>query len=211
MDSPALRRMLDARPDCRADARRNVERLVAAARAAVAEDGVGVSAHDIARRAGVGVGTFYRRVPSLAALLTAVLDEVLDEITALADRALAEPDAWAGFHTFATGYVRLRAESCGINEALGGAGPDLDVRLAGIRRRLRDLVARAQRAGSMRTDLGWQDVAFLLAAAATAAGTLGLRAGDRQWERNLAVILDGLRAVPTGRLPGRPPRLPRSS
>ncbi|MFG2846640.1 TetR/AcrR family transcriptional regulator [Kitasatospora sp. NPDC048296] len=179
----------------RADARRNVERLVAAARIAVAEVGVGVSSHEIARRAGVGVGTFYRRVPSLEALLEAVLDEVLDEITQLADRALADPDPWHGLGEFAAGYVRLRAESCGISEALGGACPDgLAERLTGMRERIRQLVERAQVVGAMRVDVAWQDVAFLLAAAATGDHTLGLRADDRQWERNLGIILDGLRA-----------------
>ncbi|MGC0417696.1 TetR/AcrR family transcriptional regulator [Embleya sp. AB8] len=185
----------------RADARRNVERLVDAARVAVAEIGVGVSAHEIARRAGVGVGTFYRRIPSLEVLLAAVLDEILDEITDLADRALADPDPWHGFREFADAYVRLRAESCGIGQALGGHHADgLAPRLADLREAIRSLVERAQAAHAMRADLAWQDVPFLLAAAATDDRTLGLRADGRQWEHNLRIILDGLRA--TG--PGRP-------
>nr|WP_079320063.1 helix-turn-helix domain-containing protein [Microbispora sp. GKU 823] len=75
----------------RADARRNMERLVEAARAAVAEIGVEVTAHEIARRAGVGIGTFYRRVSSREALLEAVLDEVLAEMADLAADAAATP------------------------------------------------------------------------------------------------------------------------
>ncbi|MEU5418448.1 TetR/AcrR family transcriptional regulator [Streptomyces sp. NPDC001407] len=180
----------------RADARRNVERLVEAARVAVAEVGVGVSAHEIARRAGVGVGTFYRRIPSLEVLLGMVLDEVLDEVADVADRALEDPDPWSGLCAFAAAYVRLRAESCGINEALGGAcGDTLAPRLEDLRGRIRHLVERAQEAGAMRTDIAWQDVPFLFAAAATGDHTLGLRASDQQWERNLRVILDGLRPV----------------
>jgi AcrR family transcriptional regulator len=61
----------------RADAQRNVERLVAAARTAIAEAGTGVTAHEIARRAGVGVGTFYRRAGSREALVAAVLAELI--------------------------------------------------------------------------------------------------------------------------------------
>ncbi|MDN3357467.1 TetR/AcrR family transcriptional regulator [Actinomadura sp. DC4] len=180
----------------RADARRNAERLVKAARIAVAEVGVGVSAHEIARRAGVGVGTFYRRIPSLQALLGTVLDEILVEILDLADRALDDPDPWNGLRVFAVAYVRLRAESCGVGEALGGAGGDaLTVRLASLRDRIRRLVERAQSAGVMRADLAWQDVPFLFAAAATGERTLDLQADDQQWERNLGVILDGLRPV----------------
>lgn len=193
----AVERLLgDAAP--RADARRNVTRLVEAARDAVAEVGVTVTAHEIARRAGVGIGTFYRRVPSREALLSAVLGEVLDEIAAVADEALADTDPWRGFRTFADRYVALRAESCGITEALGGAcGDDLDQPLTALRRRIRTLVTRAQRAGAMRTDVGWRDVAFLLASAATADRTLGVRAAPRQWHRNLTVVLDGLRAPAT--------------
>ncbi|MYW01854.1 TetR/AcrR family transcriptional regulator [Streptomyces sp. SID3343] len=190
----------------RADARRNVARLVEAARIAVAETGVGVSAHEIARRAGVGVGTFYRRIPSLEALLAAVLDEILDEIANLADQALEDPDPWHGFCVFAAGYVRLRTESCGVNEVLGGAcGDALTQRLGDLRARIRRLVEGAQAAGAMRTDIAWQDVPFLLAAAATGERTLGIQAGSRQWERNLHIVLDGLRPSQTSMLPGSPP------
>ncbi|MGP3988239.1 TetR/AcrR family transcriptional regulator [Streptomyces sp. 3N207] len=190
----------------RADARRNVERLVEAARIAVAEVGVGVSAHEIARRAGVGVGTFYRRIPSLEVLLQAVLDEVLDDIEDAAEQAMEDPNPWRGLCAFATAYVRLRAESCGINEALGGAcGDALAPRLEDLGERLRLLVERARSAGAVRTDIAWQDVAFLFAAAATGERTLGLRAGEQQWERNLRIVLDGLRPAQPGTLPGAPP------
>ncbi|MCX4750864.1 TetR/AcrR family transcriptional regulator [Kitasatospora sp. NBC_01287] len=179
----------------RADARRNVARLVVAARTAIAELGVDASAHEIAARAGVGVGTFYRRIPSREALLLAVLDEVLGEMIELADRALAEPDPWQGLSTFAAAYVGLRTESCGIGEALGGAcGAALEATLAALRERFRLLVERAQEAGAMRRDLRWQDVPFLLASvAATGERTVGLRAGGEQWRRTLQVLLDGLR------------------
>jgi len=190
----------------RADARRNVELLVEAARTAVAEVGVDVSAHEIARRAGVGVGTFYRRIPSLEVLLTMVLEEVLDEILETADQALKDPDPGSGLFVFATAYVRLRVESCGINDALGGScGVALDQRLDELRARIRRLVERAQAAGIVRTDIAWQDVPFLLAAASTQGRTLGLQAGDQQWDRNLRIILDGLRPTHTGALPGPPP------
>ncbi|WP_327129433.1 TetR/AcrR family transcriptional regulator [Streptomyces sp. NBC_01727] len=190
----------------RADARRNVERLVEAARVAVAETGVGVSAHEIARRAGVGVGTFYRRIPSLEVLLEAVLEEILDEITHLAEQALEDPDPWNGLCVFAAAYVRLRTESCGVSEALGGAcGDALAQRLEDLRARIRRLVERAQAVGAMRTDIAWQDVPFLFAAAATGERTLGMQAGSQQWERNLQIVLDGLRPTQPSMLPGTPP------
>jgi AcrR family transcriptional regulator len=190
----------------RADARRNVERLVLAARTAVAEVGVEVTAHEIARRAGVGIGTFYRRVSSREALLEAVLGEVLGEAAELGERALADPDPWRAFETFAAGYVRIRAESCGIRDAIGGAcGPALDRILGELRELVRRLVERAQEAGVVRSDVAWQDVPFLLAAVATGERTMGLRAGAEQWERNLRIVLDGLRAAGAAPLPGEPP------
>jgi len=80
---------------------------------------------------------------------------------------------WHGFCGFAAALVRLRAESCGIGEALGGAcGPALDKSLADVRARIRLLVERAQQAGVMRPGVAWQDVPFLLAAAATRPGTV---------------------------------------
>jgi len=202
---PAVERLLDDgsgyRP--RADARRNVERLVAAAREAAAEIGGEVTAHQIAHRAGVGIGTFYRRVGTLETLLEAVLDEILGEIIAKADEGLADDDPWAGFTGFAMAYIRLRNELCDINETLGDV---VGERRGDLRDRIRRLVDRAQDAGAMRTDITWQDVAFLLVAAATPDHTLGLRAGAEQWERNLTVTLDGLRAREPGALPGKPPR-----
>jgi AcrR family transcriptional regulator len=190
----------------RADARRNVERLVAATRAAIAETGVDASAHEIAARAGVGVGTFYRRVPSREVLLLAVLDEVLADIARAADRALRLPDPWQGLSEFAAAYVGLRSESCGIGEALGGAcGTDLDATLAALCERFRLLVERAQAAGAMRSDVAWQDVPFLLASVATGRRTLGLQAAGEQWRRNLTVLLDGLRTPTPTPLTGEAP------
>ncbi|MFX0577575.1 TetR/AcrR family transcriptional regulator [Nocardia nepalensis] len=177
----------------RADARRNLERLITAARAAIADTGVTVTAREIAQRAGVGKGTFYRRVRSLDTLLEAVLEEVLDEARAAADRALADPDPWQGFTEFATVYVRLRAESCGVNDALGGAGScDLGDTITELGDSLRRLVDRAQQAGAMRDDITWCDVAFALAGIATQPRTIGLQAAPDQWTRNLRIVLDGL-------------------
>ncbi|MFE0462858.1 TetR/AcrR family transcriptional regulator [Kitasatospora sp. NPDC058965] len=193
----------------RADARRNVERLVAAARVAIAEVGVDASAHEIAARAGVGIGTFYRRIPSREALLLAVMAELLGEMAAAADRALTDPDPWQGLCAFAARYVELRAESTGVGEALGGAcGEGLDRELAELRERFRLLVERARAAGRLRPDLAWQDVPFLLASVATGSHTLGLRADPDQWRRNLTLLLDGLRTPSPTPLPGEPPSAP---
>lgn len=188
----AVEKLLADRP--RADAQRNVQRLVEAAREAVVEVGTAVTAHEIARRAGVGIGTFYRRLPSLKALLEAVLADTLAEIVELADDAMRDDDPWRGFSAFAAEYVRLRAASCGINDVLGSdRSLDLSVLLAELRDRLRRIVERAQAAGAMRADVTWQDVAFLLAGILIDGHTIGLTVGDAQWSRSLPVLLDGLR------------------
>lgn len=180
----------------RADARRNVERLVRAARDAVDEVGVTVTAHEIARRAGVGIGTFYRRVPSREALLEAVLADTIDEMIQLAEVARGRADVWAGFCDFAEQYAQLRTASCGVNEALGGAGGlALADRIAALRKEVRLLVKEVESAGELRTGLTYQDVAFALASVVPADHTLGLTARSDQWRRNLRVILDGLHAA----------------
>jgi AcrR family transcriptional regulator len=179
----------------RADARRNVERLIAAVRQALDEQGLAVTTRDIAHRAGVGLGTLYRRVPSLDALLAAILTDIIDEMTDRARRAVDDPDPWHGFVEFVEVYVRLRASSCGLHDALSGAadGLDLVVRINRLQRAMRRLVQRAQHAGVIRDDLDWRDVPFVLATAIPADHTIGLEAKPDQWHRNLRIILDGLR------------------
>ena len=197
VSSTAIDRLLAdeaARP--RADARRNVERLVTAAREALDETGLDVTAHEIARRAGVGIGTLYRRVGTREALLRAVLLELLDGMLTAADRALDGDDAWRGLVDFATVYVRLRAASCGVNEALGESDARLDLSdtSAALRERLENLVGRAHEAGAMRADVTWQDIAWLLAGVVPGDHTIGLTSGGDQWRTSLRVVLDGLRA-----------------
>lgn len=179
----------------RADARRSAERLVAAARVALDEVGLQATTRDVARRAGVGLGTLYRRVPSLDALMTAILVDTIDEMTDLALRAREAEDAWAGFAAFAADFVQLRASSCGLHAALSGAGgPDLEPRVARLRDAVRDLVRHAQAAGAIRADVDWADVPFVLASAIPPEHTLGMAARSDQWRRNLAIVLDGLRS-----------------
>lgn len=184
-----------AGPAPRADARRNVERLVAAARAAVDEVGTTVTAHEIARRAGVGIGTFYRRVPSREALLEAVLAGAIDEMTELARSARVAEDPWPAFAAFAADYVRLRATSCGLNEALGGAGGlALADRIDDFGKEFRALVRRLQSARVLRAGLTYRDIAFALAGVVPQTRTLGMTAGRTQWRTTLRIVLDGIRA-----------------
>lgn len=181
----------------RADARRNVERLVAAARSALDEDGLGVTTRGVARRAGVGLGTLYRQVPSLEALLQAILFDSIAEMTVQAIRALEEPDPWHAFAGFAETFVQLRAASCGLNAALSRDHDDvLDGEIGKLRLAVRKLVRHGQDAGVLRADLDWRDVPFVLASAIPTDHTIGLTARADQWRRNLKIILNGMRVDP---------------
>lgn len=194
-DSAVAALLAQNRP--RADAQRNAERLVAATREALDELGLAVTTRDIAHRAGVGLGTLYRRVPSLDALLAAILTDTIDEMTDRAAHALDSPDPWQGFAAFAEVYVQLRASSCGLHDALSGRGErlDLEPRITRLRRAMRQLVQRAQEAGVLRADVDWQDVPFALATAIPPGHTIGLVPRDDQWRRNLRIVLDGLRSA----------------
>jgi AcrR family transcriptional regulator len=185
----------------RADARRNAERLVAAARAALDEEGLGVTTRDVARRAGVGLGTLYRQVPNLDELLAAILFDAIAEMTAEAARALQDPDPWQGFARFAETFVQLRAASCGLHDALSTDDHDksIDTEVTRLRQAVGELVRHTQQAGALRPDIDWRDVPFALASAIPADHTIGIPARPDQWKRNLTIILDGMRARPENR------------
>lgn len=184
----------------RADARRNVQRLVAAARAAVDEEGLDVTTREVARRAGVGLGTLYRQIPDLDELLSAIVLDAIAEMTVEATRALDDPDPWKGFVHFAEVFVQLRAASCGVHDALGGEHAEaIDAEVTRLRQAVGDLVRHAQEAGALRTDLDWHDVPFALAGAIPGERTIGISAKPDQWRRNLAIILEGMRAPSAAR------------
>jgi AcrR family transcriptional regulator len=177
----------------RADARRNYDTLVGAARAVFAEDGTSAPLDDIAERAGVGIGTLYRHFPTRQALLEAVY---VDEVEAMARAAedLSELPPWDALSQWLHQYVGFAATKRALNEALLEAAPDSDVLLvcrtaiagAGTR-----LVERAQRAGVVRADTDFMDVGRMVAGIAMVP-----TADPGQKERLLELALDGLRYRP---------------
>jgi AcrR family transcriptional regulator len=180
----------------RADARRNRDRVLDAARAAFAAEGSDVSLDEIARRAGVGAGTVYRHFPSKEVLFEAVvfdrMGELIEEARALSDA----PDPGRAFSSFVERLAREGALKRDLVETLSSDGIHLQLGQAPILQALVDVLAqlldRAQRAGAVRSDIGVDDVMALVTGAAYAICHSG--ADDERTRRLLAIMYDGLRA-----------------
>ena len=180
----------------RADAKRNIERLLDAARIAIARDGPDASLDDIARDAGVGSGTLYRHFPTRVALHEAVYREEVQRLCAEGDRLLdSDTEPGEALSEWLRAYVSFGAVKRGLMGPLTTAlGQDSDlfatcksmVKTTGGR-----LVERAQAAGTIRDDVDVTDV-LMLASAIAHAGEL-TREGSDLSGRLLAVAIDGLR------------------
>jgi len=181
----------------RSDAKRNRERIVSSARELFALSGVDVPTREIARHAGVGVGTLYRHFPERADLVDAVLAESFEELVALAETALAEPDPWRGFTRFVEEALMLHGRNRGLKDVVETQAHGRTQAQA-MRRRLRPLVAklvaRAQEDGSLRSDFTPQDIALVFWATDRVIELAGDTAPD-VWRRQLGFVLDGLRAA----------------
>src|SRR3954467_15079526 len=110
----------DAEPRLRRDAERNRRRILAAAADAFAEGGLGVTMDEIARCAGVGVGTVYRRFPDKELLIEALFEERIDELVALAEAARDDPDPFAGIVRFFETFLAVQAADRGLKEVVLG-------------------------------------------------------------------------------------------
>jgi AcrR family transcriptional regulator len=149
----------------RADAQRNLDRLLEAAAECFAEQGVDASIDEIARRAGVGHGTVFRRFPTKDALLAAVLAGQMLQLSNTADLAYGEADAGEAFDRFVRNVGEAYARNRLLIEGLKRceAMPEVDALLASVSR----LLQRAQDAGTVRTDISAEDVLALVPAASS--------------------------------------------
>ena len=190
----------------RADARRNRERVLAAAADLLAESGLRAPMEEIARRAGVGVGTVCRNFPTKQAMVDAVLVDLYETLLQDALDGLANPDAGAGFETFVVALSAFQARHRALAEQMAN---DMETPTAppAARERLwvaiSQLVERAQAVGTVRADIGPADVALLLSGVAHGTAVAGdLQHGLR--DRYVRIILDGLRPTGASPLPGEP-------
>ena len=195
----------------RADAARNRARILEAARAAFAEGGLDVGVEEIARRAGVGKGTLYRRFPTKESLVLAIFDDRLADLERFAAAAAEEPDAWEALAGFLADAARLQADNQGFFEVVAAQGggvltPELRGRFLAV---LAAPLRRAQEAHCVREDLVPADVTLLVRMLGATTRPLpdGQPMEDR-WRRYLGLLLDGLRPAAATPLPA-PPWEPR--
>jgi AcrR family transcriptional regulator len=171
--------------ELRADARRNLERVLDAATEVFAASGPDASIDEIARLAGVGHGTVFRRFPTKDDLMYAVIERHVAQVTAIAEEALESAEPGEAFFDFAHRAAELMMSTPGLHKCVVHCGEKPGA--AELEELAKKVVARAQRAGSVRRDIKPAEVGPLLRAALLAAP-----AGD--WRRYLDVVLDGLRA-----------------
>jgi AcrR family transcriptional regulator len=186
-----------ARPGLRADAARNRDAIIAVARAVFAEHGLGAPLDEIARRAGVGNATLYRRFPTREELVQSVLLGPMAEYVAAAEEALADPDPWAGFRDYLLRLCQLQARDRGLAELLvtiiRTPSGELEKLRSTALELTKQLIERAQEAGQLRADFRHQDLPLLLIANAGLVQRTHSAAPD-SWRRLAAFLLDGLQA-----------------
>src|SRR5215212_1706217 len=145
----------------RDDAERNRERILAAARDVFAERGLDAPLEVIARRAGVGIATLFRRFPTRQDLLVATFGPKLAAYTEAIDRALKDPDPWRGFCDYLITITGMQRGDCGFREILTLAFPTVpEVRAQRDRvyRGVVELIEKAKATGHLREDFVAEDV-----------------------------------------------------
>jgi AcrR family transcriptional regulator len=204
MTSPAASG--DVQQPLRADAERNRERLLAAARRVFAEGGLDVPMTVIARRAGVGIATLYRRFPTREDLIGAVFADKMGAYTDAIAEALADPDPWQGFRTYIERICGMQAADRGFAHVLTLTFPTaraLEAKRAEAYHGLTELIARAKETGRLRADFSPEDLPILLMANAGVIAATGDAAPDA-WHRLVALMLQAYAADPAEELPPAP-------
>jgi AcrR family transcriptional regulator len=180
----------------RADASRNRERILEAARELFAARGLDVTMDEIAHHAGVGVGTVYRRFRHRDEIVAALFEQRMVDYAALAEEAAADPDAWNGLVTFLERSLAMQAADRGLKELLVGHG-HADERVVRVRERvmpvIERLVERAHEAGALRADVGALDLPMVSLMIGQVAD-FSEDVAPGLWRRYLALLLDALRS-----------------
>jgi AcrR family transcriptional regulator len=189
----------------RADAERNRRRILAAAAEVFAKRGLDAGLDEIARHAGVGTGTVYRRFPDKTLLIDALFDHRIDELLELAQTGLAADDSWTGLVYYLERSIEMQQADRGLMDVLFGGtsgtnaqpGATSCARVNRLLPAISALVDRAKCAGQLRSDVTVTDfsaIQFML----NGLGVLAAGVEPDLWRRQLGLLLDGLRAQRSG-------------
>jgi AcrR family transcriptional regulator len=186
----------------RADARRNREAVIAAAKKLFADQGLDAQMPDVAKAAKVGVGTVYRHFPTKEDLIAALAGERFERLAEKAREGIEAEDAWEGFCDFIRFAAEIQADDRGLCEVMGSRPEVMNesALAVGLDELSAKLVKRAQRSGELRKDLSWEDIPMIACGLGriTPAET-GPATG--RWPRLVEIIIDGLRAPGSSKLP----------
>jgi AcrR family transcriptional regulator len=186
----------------RADARRNREKVLKAARVCLARDGLDAQMEEIARRAKVGVGTVYRHFPTKDDLVFALAGERFDRLAEDARTALEKEDAWEAFCEFLRSSAEIQIGDRALSEVMLDSEDVMyeHAERVGILELVRQIMDRAKEAGKLREDAEPEDVPMLMCALGGAA-----ESPKMSGERYLALAIDGFRAPGVTPMPRRSP------
>lgn len=179
----------------RADAWRNRQAILDAARARFAEHGLDAGIDEIASDAGVGVGTVYRHFPDKENLVRALQTARFEWLAALAQECIEHDDPWGGFSDFMYRSAELQAGDRALSEIMAARpeGMAEAAEKSGLVEAVSALIERAQLAGDLRADVVSHDVPMIMCGLGRATG-VGPDDPSISWHRYLAIILEGLRA-----------------
>jgi AcrR family transcriptional regulator len=184
----------------RRDAERNRQRILAAAAQVFTERGLDATLDEVAKAAGVGIGTVYRRFPDKETLVSELFRDRIDALVTVAEQACATTDPWHGLVSFLEFAATAMAGDLGLRQLMMFGTYDRD-QVCYARDRMRPvisrLVERAQASGDLRTDFRATDVkmiAFMLASIAEYAAHVT----PDVWRRYLTMLIDGLRPARDG-------------
>jgi AcrR family transcriptional regulator len=197
----------DTKPDLtervlRADARRNREAVIAAAKKLFADQGLEAQMPDIAKAAKVGVGTVYRHFPTKDDLIAALAVERFERLAEKVREGLEADDPWDGLCEFIRFAARLQADDRGLCEVMGSRPEVMNASAfaVGLDKLMQELVVRAQRSGDLRKDLDWEDIP-MIACSMGSVTQAQMGPGLGRWPRLVEIIIDGLRAPCSSKLP----------
>lgn len=206
MTRPRASGKSDDRQPLRTDAERNRDRILAAAHEVFGELGLEAPMAEVARRAGVGIATLFRRFPAREDLIAATFAAKMTAYADAIDTALADPDPWNGFARYLEHICQMQATDRGFTHVLTMTFPQaksLEAQRDRAYHGLVELISRAKKAGELRSDFVPEDVVLLLMANAGVVTATGDNA-PHAWKRVVAGMIQSYRADGAEPLPAPP-------